>query len=420
MSDLAIAPAGQKAESGFRARTVTLMLVIGILGFIGSLVLGAYAPDLRSGRNGGGHALSNAAIGFSGLVRLAEATGRNPTIIRNKRQLGARDLMVLTPERGITDMTEALAGRDAEPTLVILPKWNTEADPGRRGWVRYTGLKYPFDPEGVLAPSTKLHVARHRSGGRPLIINDITMKGIAFTAPRPLQVITGSDSYQVKQNGKTVQRGQLTAVISDDQGGIVLAQIDGRPLWVLADPDLLTNQGLADPRNARSALLLLDWLNVNGPKTINFDVTLNGFGASSNPLKLAFEPPFLAGTLAIAIALALAGWQALARFGAPRRRERAIAFGKTALVDNAAALIRKSGRQASLGGRYVDVIRDRAVTVFGVPSRLREGAIDAYLDRLGGSRRFSDLAATVRAARGRHELTDAAGALHQWLWEKRR
>ena len=42
------------------------------------LVLGAYAPDLRSGHNGGAHALSNAATGFSGLVRLAEATGRNP------------------------------------------------------------------------------------------------------------------------------------------------------------------------------------------------------------------------------------------------------------------------------------------------------------------------------------------------------
>ena len=52
-----------------------LITSIGVFAFIAMLVLGAYAPDLRSGRNGGAHALSNAASGFSGLVRLAEATG---------------------------------------------------------------------------------------------------------------------------------------------------------------------------------------------------------------------------------------------------------------------------------------------------------------------------------------------------------
>ncbi|MCH3014581.1 hypothetical protein K3W98_14800, partial [Listeria monocytogenes] len=78
----------------------------------------------------------------------------------------------------------------------------------------------------------------------------------------------------------------------------------------------------------------------------------------------------------------LAGIQATARFGAPRRRERAIAFGKTALIDNAAALVRKAGRQGALGARYGDLVRERAVGVFGVPARLRDGALDAHLDGL--------------------------------------
>ncbi|MEJ8629960.1 hypothetical protein P0F65_09395 [Sphingomonas sp. I4] len=33
---------------------------------------------MRSGHDGGTHALSNAATGFSGIVALAGATGRNP------------------------------------------------------------------------------------------------------------------------------------------------------------------------------------------------------------------------------------------------------------------------------------------------------------------------------------------------------
>jgi len=84
MSEIAIQPAG---ESAFNRGTMLVVTAIGILAFLSMLVLGAYAPDLRSGRNGGAHALSNASTGFSGLVRLAEATGRKPVIVRAPSQL---------------------------------------------------------------------------------------------------------------------------------------------------------------------------------------------------------------------------------------------------------------------------------------------------------------------------------------------
>ena len=77
-------------EGAFRARTVALMIALGLIGFVGMLVMGAYAPDLRSGRNGGAHALSNGVTGYAGLVRLAQATGRNPTVVRDKSGDGDR------------------------------------------------------------------------------------------------------------------------------------------------------------------------------------------------------------------------------------------------------------------------------------------------------------------------------------------
>lgn len=403
MSDVTVS--GASGANAFSVRTVAILLAVGILAFIAMLVLGAYAPDLRSGRDGRAHALSNAAVGYSGIVRLAEATGRNPQVVRNPRQLAGEDLVVLTPETGATDMTKALAARGAKPTLVILPKWRTSVDPTHSGWARFVDFRDVDDVERVLAPQYKLKVTRYASGGRPLRALSWMPRSIAFAAPRPVQTISGLD---------------VRPILTDADGHVVLGQIGGGPLYVLADPDLLSNIGMRDAARARAALELLDWLNATGAKTITFDVTLNGFGASPSPLKLLFDPPFLAMTLTLAAAVLLAGVQATARFGPARRRARAIAFGKTALIDNAAALVRKAGRQGRLGPRYVDLVRERAGGVFGVPARLQGAAVDGYLDGLRGRARFSALAAEAQAARDPRAMLAAAQALHHWLWEKTR
>ncbi len=394
--------------------TIALLLAIGVIGFIGTLLLGAYAPDLRSGDNGGGHALSNAATGFSGLVRLAEATGRHPRIVRNTHMLGTEDLVVATPESGAVPVGDIIDQRMAKPLLMVLPKWDTQADADHRGWVDYRALKDASDPEGVLAPATKLHIARRRSAGRPLVTTDPLMKGVAFVAPRPLQVITGSDILLARGGGGATI-GHLRPLVTDGAGGIVVAQLDDRPFYILADPDLLTNRGMRDIRNAGSALAMLDYMNSNQPDGIAFDVTLNGFGHALSPLKLMFDPPFLAMTLTIVIVLLLTALQTVTRFGSARARPRAIAFGKTALVDNTALLVRKAGREAGLGARYVAVVRDAAVRAFGVPPRLHGAAIDAYLDRLDRPRAFTALARTAEGAKDRGAMLAAAQALHRWM-----
>jgi hypothetical protein len=404
MSDLAIGT-GARAEGAFRPATILLVVAIGILAFAGMLVLGAYAPDLRSGRNGGSHALSNAATGFSGIVQLARATGRNPRILRNEALMETEDLVVLTPETGTTDMDPILEKRATRPTLVVLPKWLTVADPARTGWVRARGLKPRWDPERVLAPAHPLTVQRYPVGGAPLrTVPGHAPPEMRLTAPGPLQTVSGPN---------------LTPIVTDSEGRAVLVQFGSSPLYLLADPDLLSNRAMADRGRAGAALAMLDFLNSTGARSIAFDVTLNGLGQTRSPLRLMFDPPFLAATLAIAAALLLAGLQAITRFGPPRHPERAIAFGKGALIDNAAALVRQARREAGLGGRYAEMIRDKAVTVFGVPARLRDNAINDYLDKLDGRASFSALAAAAERARGREELLAAAQALHRWQGEKK-
>jgi len=148
-----------------------------------------------------------------------------------------------------------------------------------------------------------------------------------------------------------------------------------------------------------------------------FDVTANGLGHSQSPLKLAFDVPFLGVTLTIFAAMLLASWQALVRFGPIRRPQRAIAFGKAALVDNSAALIRKAGRESRLGARYVQAVRERAARLFRLPPTLDAESLDARLEALNSRRSFAYAASTATQARSRDELLGAAKSLHQWLEE---
>ena len=397
-------------DGAFRLRTVAALLAVGVIGFLGSLVLGAYAPQLRLGHNGGAHALSNAAVGYGGLVRLAEATGRSVRVLRDDRSFGDDELLIITPETGLVDVSKAL--ERAAPTLVVLPKWDTTSDPDHGGWVRYQGLSSAWNANGVLAPAHRLKIGHHRSGGRSLLTAAALPGSMRFTAPRPLQVICGQTVVSTGAAGKR-RTDRLTPLITDDAGNIVLGRFEGSALYVLADPDLLSNQGIKAEPQAAAALALLDWL-ARGTGGVAFDVTLNGLGRGRSPLLLAFEPPGLAMTMSILAALLLAGWHALGRFGAPEPRERTLAFGKAALVDNAAALVRKAGRQARLGGRYADVMRERASAAFGVTARTGRAAVDEALARRGGPPRVSQLAAAATDARDTGELLTAAKALHEW------
>lgn len=418
MSDVAI---GRPSDTGiFRARTVGLLLALGLLGFLGMVVLGAYAPDLRSGRNGGGHALSNAATGYSAIVTLAEATGRKPRILRNPREFDTEDLLVATPERASVNISDARTEREDRPTLFVLPKWETAADPDREDWVRKAGLMPVEEPIGVLSPEYRFTMKQVRTKGEWLVSEGVPAS-IRFRAPRDLQVITGLETDTARAGNEAYRAAHsITPLIVDGKGGIVLAQLGQEPLFVLADPDLLNNMGMRDLRQAGSALALLDWLNANPPEGIAFDVSFNGFGHSRSPLKLMFEAPFSAMTIAIVATLLLVGIRAFGRFGAIRPRERAIAFGKAALVDNSAALVSKARREARMGARYAAVVRERAARAFGAPGHLRDAALDDYLDALRGTHRFTELVAAAEAATDRQAMLEAAQALHAWKGEKTR
>ena len=107
----------------------------------------------------------------------------------------------------------------------------------------------------------------------------------------------------------------------------------------------------------------------------------------------------------------------LARFGVPLRPQRAIAFGKAALVNNSAALVRKARREARLGGRYADMVRERVAALLRLPPTMAPDKVEQRLGALPAGQDFSTLAANAATAGTPEGVLAAARALHQWQQE---
>ena len=389
----------------FNPRLVIGMILASLLAFCVLLVLLAYGSRMGNPEEGRAHVQSVAATGYKGLVDLV-GEFHDVRIVDHPDGHFSEDLLVVALESNSrSDQVGQLLGRrQGRATLFILPKWYTVRDPLRRRWVRPVGIGAGRVAAGLLG--RKLTVEGFDGPPPRRAMGENILTGLSLNVPSDPQLISGPD---------------LTTLVGLPEGAALVARIGDQPHYVVADPDLLNNHGLKNPSTARSALALIEALNATGAEGVDFDTSADLALAKESPnlLRLAFEPPFLAMTLALAFAALLAGLHGAFRFGPERRGERSIAFGKTALVENGAGLIRLARREAGLGRAYADVVRQEVARTTGTPALLNEQEIDSYLDRIGkpDQPRFSQLADRLATARDRQGLVAAAGALFQWRKE---
>ena len=393
-----------KQGNPFNPKVVSGLILVGAAAFAAIVWVMAYGGPQRQQPQGSeisrAQMLSPSAVGFKGLVELVGRLRRTYTI-SNGADLDYEDLLVLaidsnTDPEAISRVRQQRANR---ATLIILPKWRTV--PNLRGgkWVSATGIGAGDRVAAGLG--YRLRVGTNPQSGA-LATGENVLDGTNVPAPRFPQVIEGEE---------------LVPLLTLPDGGTLLAQIRGRPHYILADPDLLNNQAMRDPARAQAALALLDALNAPNSESINF-ATFTDVVTVREPvglLRLVLEPPFLAMTLALVIAALLAGFHGAIRFGQARREARAIALGKAALVDNSAGLIRLARREVHMGPAYAEFIQQETARAVGAPSGLSGEALDDYLDRL--TRRgptFSELAAALVKTRDRQAMAAAARALFQW------
>lgn len=358
-----------KAPGAFSTRVIVALLIVGVFSFSAFITLSTFAPDFRRGNNGAAHALSRSAVGYAGAVQLAQSLGT--TVVVNRKPTGAGEdyLSVLTPPSRLT--REALGRLRGYATLIVLPKWMTSSVPEHPGWVAKIATlsdKDVVDILGDIAPNATVV----RAKGKAKVSVNINAADLASGDIDQLQSISGND---------------LVPVVRTGDGRTILARVRNQDeVYVLADPDFLNTQGVADVNTARIGIEVLDYN--RGASAIAFDVTLNGLETGRNLLRVALTPPLLGATLSLFAAGLLLAWRSVMQSGPRLRQGRAIALGKRALAENSAALIRLAGREYTMGWRYAVLTATTAAEQIGAP-RAEANETFAMLDRVGATQGMS-------------------------------
>lgn len=413
----------------FSPLAMIALVLVGAVSLAGLSVLSAYAPELKSGDDGGVHALSNSSVGFGGLARLLPMAGVPVMLSRGPLGDAAGDsLVILTPSVGVNP--DQVGDRQADglddpadsvgdptpfnpgggPALIILPKWRTVPDAGRHGWVTTAGPHADREILSVLPEGFRKDAAlAHHDGTASVALRrpDGTPVGRAVPIER-LQTLSGPD---------------WIPVVTDASGGAVVALKRGTWTYVLADPDFLNTQGLKTLTGAQTAVALLGQLRTSTTPVI-FDLTLHGFQRTRSVLRLMLEPPLLGVTLLLAAVAVLAGIQAAARFGPAHEVGRKLALGKRALADNTAGLVRLARREHSMATPYVMLVKAAVVGAIGAPRSLSEPDLAAFLDRVGENQgvtlRYSTLVERAALARTTQNLMQVVRDLNHWKQEMTR
>ncbi|PNU01858.1 hypothetical protein [Novosphingobium guangzhouense] len=435
----------------FSLWAVLAIVVLGALLFVALLWMIGTGIGMGTANDGKAHVEGKGLNGYAAMADYLERRGFAVEMTRNPGALERSGLLVLTPPaimKGKDIDKIVRARRYIGPTLVIVPKWQAmrpireQRDKAKKGWVRLGGagtLEWPgfFDEISVATASARNGRATWAGAGLSGTLPDgkVVMSG---AGTRLVRIVAGAgqpqEPGQPQEQGQPQEHGRTLAGFMDDGGSyqgleaIALDRVlhsgedDQRfPVVFVFEPDLLDNYGMARFENAQLAEALVRATGVERGGAVVFDMTLPGYGRAQNLLTLAFTPPFLAATLCLLLAAVAVGWRAFLRFGPPLVPERAIAFGKRALVSNAAGLVRRTRRFHLLGPPYADRVRERLIAALGLPRALHpdeaDAAIDAAVSRALAARGaqgepFSVLAARLRAAGRPHDLLKAARDLH--------
>ena len=390
-------------SSPFRTRTVLLLIAAGLALTLGFLLVSGYGGIIDRQRSNTPSPASRFATGFRALNILIERSGGAVTLSGDAAARPQHGLLILPPNLQTKPAEFEAALKDASgpnaPVLVILPKWLAAPKPLQGNREERVAPVMPDTLARLLAPVTPVKV---RQSDKAKLSYPGSLDLRPFRTPESIQSLDGD---------------KIFPLIAAPDGSAVLAEVRGKHIYILADPDLLNNHGLAHRQNAQAAIALLTALDPDHPGQIVFDTMLPYGAGGRNLVQLMMEPPFLGVTVALFAAALLAGFATWARFGPPRREPRAVAFGKRALIENITGLARRARRVREGGAAYADAIRDWAARRLALPRTLQGEALDAHLDTLRTQTPYAAWAERVRNAKTEAELLHAAQKLDDWRKE---
>ncbi len=362
------------------------------LSFLGGVLLAVLDPTESGVRSYEADTFSRSAVGHRGFARWLRAIGVPVVISRAGTATKAGPgtvLAILEPPvdvdpdrlRRLIDESEAAA------VILALPKWTVTEHAVEGGFIAEVEPVAHDDRDKVLHA---LYVtAQSASAAEGEWVLGETPTDVELTAPHGVR----GELVPRLSRGDTVVVGQ--------------ERLYGRPLLLIADPDLISNAGLV-----AHAPLLAEILrpHLQG-RVLVIDETLHGHQSVASLARQLFEFPLAAVTVqAIAMAL-LAILAGVRRFGAPVALARGVGRGRRVLIENTAALTHHAGHDDDALRRYWETTLRRVRARLNAPAELDGPALTTWLGRVGHSRGVEGdpaaLAEAVDAARPADHLATA-------------
>jgi len=391
------------------------LLIAWIVGAVAVFAVSLYfmgGGELGDADVAGPNSYSPSAIGHEGIADVLQQLGFKVVKSRSSSldKLSEESVLVIAEPQRTPQTEESMRTLlEADTILLVLPKWIGLPSEQHIGWVRGVGEGPTAVAQwalGLVAPGGE--IVRER-GTVQWTTNTLN---ITPTPDTPIQL--------VKSN-------RLRPIVGAEQGMLVgeLVRRD-QTIWVLADPDIISNHGLPREGNAALAVALIKALR-GEDGSIVFDETVHGLVVrTTSPFLLLFRFPFVVATLQGLMAIALLLWATLGRFGAPQTAPPALRTGREGLLMNMAKLVEFTGHQDVMVKRYVqETVRD-AATQLHAPRELSGAALISWLQRVGLARGVEiDCDAVLREAadgavprrRNPATLVRLARAIHQWKGE---
>jgi len=270
------------------------LLVGWIAGAVAVFAISLYfmgGGELGGPNTAGPNTYSPSAIGHEGIADVLQQLGI-PVVKSRSNSLDKLSpgsvLVIAEPQRAGQSEETIRALLEASTVLLVLPKWIGVPSEQRIGWLREVSEGPTQDAQwalGLVAPRGE--VARERGS-------------LEWTTNR-LQITPSPDSPI-----QLVRGDRLRPIVGATQGMLVgeIADRDHK-VWVLADPDIISNHGLARAGNAALAVAMIKALRGESGSIV-FDETIHGLVVrTASPFLLLFRFPFVVASVQGLIAIAL-------------------------------------------------------------------------------------------------------------------
>ncbi len=406
-------------EGGFSRRTLAWVIGCASVSFVAAILLSVYGRDLVSRSTPEANTFSYSAVGHHGVVEFLRSMGLG--VVSRQAPAGGvgpgRPLVVAEPSFRDAARLKTLRGeaRDRHATLVIvLPKWSP-GPPEREkpGWLSRVSLMSAAEVERTLKE-----------------LGDEKLKGVAVRRAGRLRCTArwedATAELSIGESAQLLEPAAGLEPVVGCPGGYLIARRTGAPeprTFLIADPDLLNNQGLGRGDNAEAIYQFFTQdLAATG---VVFDETIHGFTRVPGLLAESLRFPLVLGVLQSLLLVGVVLWAGMGRFGKPLPAAPALGAGKEVLIDNTAKLLVNGGHAGDSLMLYFRQTTRAVAAHFFLPPDLPDAERLARLQRITHLHGLTwDLAALERSIyrlpdgrRGGDGAAKIARRLYEWRWE---